>query len=299
MVIEVRWGSATHHGRVRDHNEDALLAGPDVFAVADGMGGHAAGEVASAIAVAGLATLAGLADVPDPDVRVRAALQRANAEIRRRARADPSVAGMGTTVAGVARVAGPRLLVFHLGDSRVYRFRAGRLEQLTDDHSLVGELVRSGQLTEDEARRHPRRNVVTRALGVDDVAEPVVRPVDAAVGDCFLVASDGLFGEVPAAQIGDLLATPGTLESRSRSLVDAALRRGGRDNVSVVLVAVAGTRGADGLEDDTSPSVPEAVGAGRRSGVAAGPVITRVPGSSLATPVPSDARSLAHQAPPP
>lgn len=273
MVIEVRWGSATHQGRVRDHNEDALLAGPDVFAVADGMGGHAAGEVASAIAVAGLASLAGLAEVDDPEVRVVAALARANAEIRRRSRADAALAGMGTTVAGLARVRGSRLLVFNVGDSRAYRFRGGRLEQLTVDHSLVGELVRAGALTDEEARHHPQRNVVTRALGVEEALEPALGFVDVQVGDCFLVASDGLFGEVPGVQIGDLLATPGTVEARARALLDAALFRGGRDNVSVIVVAVAGTEADDGLEVDTSPSVTGSRGAA--------PMITAVPGRSL------------------
>ena len=290
MALDVRWGSATHQGRVRDHNEDSLLAGPDVFVVADGMGGHAAGEVASAVAVAGLASLTGLAEVDDPEARVAAALERVNAEIRRRSRADPAVAGMGTTVAGIARVRGRRLLVFNVGDSRAYRFRAGRLEQLTVDHSLVGELVRAGTLTEEEARRHPERNVVTRAVGVEETVEPALSFVDAQVGDCFLVASDGLFGEVPATQIGDLLATPGTVEARARALLDAALRRGGRDNVSVVGVAVAGTETSDGLEDDTSPSRTEDATSGGAD--RPGPLIEVVPGRSLAAPAADEVRSL-------
>jgi serine/threonine protein phosphatase PrpC len=254
MVIDVRWGSATHQGRVRHRNEDALLAGPDVFAVADGMGGHAGGEVASAIAVAGLADLDDLTEVDDPAGRLTDALARINAEILRRAREDRTVAGMGTTVAGIARASGTRVIVFNLGDSRVYRLRTGELEQLTEDHSVVGEMVRRGELTEDEARRHPRRNVVTRALGAEDDIRPVVTVLDARVGDCFLVASDGLFDEVPEPEIGDILATPGPVERRARALLDAALRRGGRDNVSVVVVAIAGTNAADGLEVDTSPS---------------------------------------------
>lgn len=262
MVIDVRWGSATHHGRVRDHNEDSLLAGPDVFAVADGMGGHAAGEVASAIAVAGLAAVDDLPWVDDPVARLVGALEGVNAEIRRRASADGAVAGMGTTVAGVARVAGPRVLVFNLGDSRVYRSRAGHLVQLTEDHSLVAELVRAGELDEREARNHPHRNVVTRALGAETAIEPAVALLDVEVGDCFLVASDGLSNELPPAQIGDLLATPGTVEGRARALLDAARFRGARDDVSVVVVAIAGTSGHDGLDVDTSPSVPQQAAGG-------------------------------------
>ena len=294
MVIDVRWGSATHHGRVRDHNEDSLLAGPDVFAVADGMGGHAAGEVASAIAVAGLAALDDLPTAEDPVARVVRALEGINAEIRRRAGADRAATGMATTVAGVARVAGARLLVFNLGDSRVYRSRRGHLVQLTDDHSLVGELVRSGAITEDEATRHPHRNVVTRALGVEAEIAPIVRVIDVEVGDCFLVASDGLSNELPASQIGDLLATPGTVERRARALLDAARFRGARDDVSVVVVAIAGMSEHDGLEVDTSPSTPRsepdqepATHTPDRST----PLITAVPGSSLRAAAPVDTRS--------
>jgi protein phosphatase len=298
MVIDVRWGSASHQGRVRDLNEDSVLAGPDVFAVADGMGGHAGGEVASAIAVAGLAALQDLPETEAPVGRLLAALTHINAEIRRRAALDGAVAGMGTTVAGIARIAGARVLVFNLGDSRVYRLRDGHLEQLTEDHSVVGELVRAGQLSEEEGRRHPHRNVVTRALGVEEGIEPLVVTVDVRVGDCFLVASDGLFNEVPATQISDVLATPGTVERRARDLLDAALFRGGRDNVSVVVVAVAGTAAADGLEVDTSPSVSEASGQDSPD-AAPRPLITAVPPSTLGAQARRDARSLVPSSSPP
>jgi serine/threonine protein phosphatase PrpC len=252
-VIEVRWGSASHQGRVRERNEDSLLAGPDVFAVADGMGGHAGGDVASAIAVARLAEVCDLASSDDPEEVLGASLSEVNAEIRRRASAEPQLAGMGTTVAGIARVAGPRVLVFHVGDSRAYRLRGGRLEQLTEDHSVVADLVRSGELSVEEARSHPDRNTVTRALGAADDVVPVLRTETARTGDCFLVASDGLFDELPATQIGDLLSTAGTVEQRARALVDAALARGARDNVSVIVVVVSGTHANDGMEDDTAP----------------------------------------------
>lgn len=284
MAIDVRWGSATHQGRVRDHNEDSVLSGPDVFAVADGMGGHAGGAVASALAVAGLAALPDLHEAPDPAASLVRALCDINTEIRRRAVLDDK-AGMGTTVAGIARISGPRLLVFNVGDSRVYRLRAGQLEQLTEDHSVVGELVRAGRLTEEEARAHPHRNVITRALGVEPHVEPATSVVDVQVGDCFLVASDGLFNELGDTQIGDVLSTPGTVEHRARALLEAALLRGARDNVSVVVVAVAGTAGSDGLEVDTSPSVPD-----RHRRPDRPPVITAVPRSSLATAPAGDAR---------
>lgn len=288
MVIDVRWGSATHQGRVRDHNEDAVLAGPDVFAVADGMGGHAAGEVASALAVARLAELGRLHEADDPAALVVGALERLNDEIRRRAVRD-GTGGMGTTVAGLARVDGPRVLVFNLGDSRVYLLRDGQLHQLTEDHSLVGDMVRAGELTEAEARRHPHRNVVTRALGVEPTVEATVTLVEARVGDCFLVASDGLFNEVPTAQISDLLSTPGPVERRARTLLDAALFRGGRDNISVVVVAVAGTQASDGLEVDTSPS--PAVAGPARPEDGGSPVIRTAWGSTLGGSAPGEARS--------
>ncbi|MGN6694809.1 MAG: PP2C family protein-serine/threonine phosphatase [Aquihabitans sp.] len=254
MAIDVRWGSASHPGRVRDHNEDAVLAGPDVFAVADGMGGHAGGEVASALAVASLAALDGLLGAADPVAAVADALARTNADIVERSRADARLAGMGTTVAGIARTSGRSVVLFHLGDTRVYRLRGGDLAQLTEDHSVVGELVRSGAITEDEARRHPHRSVVTRALGVGDVIEPVVTRLGVELGDCFLVASDGLFNEVARADIARILAEPGPVEQRARALLDAALAGGGRDNVSVVVVATAGTTSSDHLDVDTSPS---------------------------------------------
>lgn len=258
MVIDVRWGSASHQGRVRDHNEDAVLAGPDVFAVADGMGGHAAGDLASALVVAGLASLDDLLTDPNPEARLVGALARINTEIRRRGQVDPAVAGMGSTVAGVARVAGTRLLVFNLGDARVYLLRGGHLQQLTDDHSVVGDLVRAGEITEEEARRHPHRSVVTRALGAEELVEPTLTNLEVEVGDCFLIASDGLFNELRQGQITELLSMPGTVERRARALLDAALQQGGRDNISVVVVAVAGTNAPDGLDVDTVPSASAA-----------------------------------------
>src|SRR5690606_13014824 len=132
-------------------------------------------------------------------------------------------------------------------------------------HSVVGELLRAGAITEDEARCHPDRNVVTRALGAADRVDASVTTIDVAVGDCFLVSSDGLSDELPPGQIGDLLATPGPVERRARALLDAALFRGARDDVSVVVVAVAGTCADDGLEVDTWPSGAATAGPARRA----------------------------------
>ena len=166
MAIEVRWGSATHVGCVRSFNQDAVLAGPVVFAVADGMGGHAAGDVASALAVG---TLAGIVGGPTIDELVQA-VHRANDSIIEQSPPGSGREGMGTTVTGV--VLGRRddqdiVVIFNVGDSRTYRFADPTLTQITIDHSLVGEMVRDGALPPEEALVHPSRNVVTRALGIE------------------------------------------------------------------------------------------------------------------------------------
>lgn len=251
-MIDVRWGSATHPGRVRPHNEDALLAGPTVFAVADGMGGYAGGEVASAIAVSTLARLDDLHLVEDPETRIVDALAGINAAILQRA-VDIDARGMGTTIAGFVRVRDQDVVVFNLGDTRVYRYRDGVLTQLTVDHSVVGELVRRGELTEEEARHDRRRNVVTRALGVEEAILPAVVRVRVEVDDCLLVASDGLYEEVSSTRLRRLLGAAGTVEHRATALCEAALDGGGRDNVSVVLVEVPGTVSGDDLVLDTAP----------------------------------------------
>lgn len=247
MTVQLRWGSASHQGRVRSQNEDALLAGPTVFAVADGMGGHAGGEVASAIAVAELATV----DSTAPD-QVTDALHRTNAEIRRRAAVGDGPVGMGSTVAGVV-VGDHDALVFNLGDSRVYRLRGNALEQLTEDHSLVADMVRSGEISAPEARTHPQRNVITRALGVEPDIEPAVSVVEHRVGDTYLIASDGLFNELTDEQMADLLARDASIEHRARQLLDAALEHGGRDNISVVLVSICDPTDDSDLLGDTNP----------------------------------------------
>lgn len=268
VIATVRWGSATHQGRVREHNEDAVLAGPTIFAVADGMGGHAGGEVASALAVAQLAELtpAGLA----PEA-VRDALARSNAAIISRG-AEQGLPGMGTTVAGVAPLAEDRALIFSLGDSRVYRWRAGILAQLTEDDSLVAEMVRAGRLSAEAARTHPERNVITRALGVDGELEPHMFDVDCEPHDVFVIASDGLFNEVDDATIADTVGQAGSEDHRARLLMDRAIANGGRDNVSVILVTVTDGAESGDLSEDTNPhgpvpdpSTPDSTALARRS----------------------------------
>jgi len=242
MPLTVReTGACTDVGRLRQSNEDALVLADPVFAVADGMGGARAGEVASAMAVAALYGLAGGAD------ELVGALEDVNARIHTAAQADATLTGMGTT-ATAALITRDELVVAHVGDSRAYLLRDGRLQQVTEDHSLVAELIRRGALTPAEAERHPQRSVITRALGAEPGVEvDVVRLVPQA-GDVLLLCSDGLTGMVGDGEIGRIVGGPGTLPERARELVRAANGAGGEDNVTVVLVRI-GERG----EEDTEP----------------------------------------------
>ena len=234
------WGAATDTGRVRTENEDAFVALSMVFGVADGMGGHAAGEVASAIAAGTLRDRLG-AGAESVDVVV-AAVVEANASIFQGAHSNAAQRGMGTTLtAMVVLVDGTgqrRLAVVNVGDSRSYVMRAGRLRRVTIDHSYVQELVSTGHITEIEARSHPRRNIVTRALGI----EPNVR-VDTWVlplvqGDRYVLCSDGLVDEVDDAEIAELMLAIASPQDAADALVAAANEHGGRDNVTVVVVDV-------------------------------------------------------------
>jgi serine/threonine protein phosphatase PrpC len=252
-VIDVAWGSATDRGRVRAVNEDALLAQPPLFVVADGMGGHAAGDIASQLAVDGLSELLervslGVSDVID-------AIEGVNDSILLHAADRKNLAGMGTTIAGVAMVAVGGIdhwVAFNLGDSRVYRLLDGELTQLTVDHSEAQELVAAGRLTEDEARSYRRRNVVTRSLGIDppDTVDTWVFPPTP--GERFLLCSDGLTGEVEIEQIRVLLAEVTDPQSAADALVRSAIEAGGADNVTVVVVDHLSS-GSEDVNGDTAP----------------------------------------------
>jgi protein phosphatase len=220
-------------GRVRRHNEDRSLGRPPVIAVADGMGGAKAGEVAAQLAVEEVARLEEPVAVGD----VRAAVGRANSAIRRMARDDPEKSGMGTTFTA-AMLEDGRLDVVHVGDSRAYLWRDGRLRQLTEDHSVVAELVRRGSISPEDAETHPHRNVITRALG----AEPEVA-VDTFSeylrdGDVVLLCSDGLSSYVSEEDIAAALTDAVTLADAAKALVERANGAGGTDNVTVVLARV-------------------------------------------------------------
>lgn len=227
----------TDPGRKRRRNEDAFVLEPPLFAVADGMGGARAGEVASRLAAAAFREFHD-ADQLDPEERVRAIIQEANRRIYERAASDTNASGMGTTITA-ALLESSQVFVGHVGDSRAYRLNEGRLEQLTEDHSLVGDLMRSGRITPEEAEAHPQRSVITRALGTDPQVDVDVFAVDARPGDVFLLCSDGLTTMVADEDILRIVAAAGTLDDAAKGLVKAANRSGGEDNVTVVLFALA------------------------------------------------------------
>jgi PPM family protein phosphatase len=255
QVVELVERSDT--GRVRDHNEDRSLASSPIAAVADGMGGALAGEVASQIAVD---SLGGLSAPASPDA-LRSALERANRQIRRMAADDPAKAGMGTTMT-VASFTDDHVDVAHVGDSRAYLWRDGALRQLTEDHSVVGELVRRGSISAEEAERHPHRNVITRALGaeanvqVDAVSEPLHD------GDIVLLCSDGLHSEISDDAIAGVLAAATGLEAAADGLVAAANAAGGSDNVTVAVAVDAPNVEMAGSDGDTlaGPVAPTIIG---------------------------------------
>lgn len=253
-MVEVLVGSATDVGCLRELNEDSVLARPDVFVVADGMGGHAAGEVASALALDALVPLVGREDLRPDDVL--AALAAGNDAILRRASEQAEIAGMGTTVTGIClgAVGGSQhWFVFNVGDSRVYRYANGALVQVTVDHSEVEELVAAGRITSEQARRHPRRNVVTRSLGSDPAPTPDIWVLPAVPGERFLICSDGLTSEVLEPDIAGVLGRGQAPQDVADTLVAMALAAGGHDNVSVIVVDLPAPTDAVLVEVATAP----------------------------------------------
>ncbi|HSK83364.1 MAG TPA: Stp1/IreP family PP2C-type Ser/Thr phosphatase [Rubrobacter sp.] len=237
--LELQPFGVTHAGKVRQNNEDALLVGEGedetLFVVADGIGGFEAGEVASSLAVDVLK------DLP-PGESFKAAIGEANRRIVAAGRGDEKLSGMGTTVVAI-RFGGtqgePVAEVAHVGDSRAYLMRGGDMKPITEDHSLVAELVRSGDLTRDQAAEHPQKNLITRALGADEEVDvdTAILPIEA--GDRILLCSDGLSDMVSEAGISEILAeSPDDPERAARVLLSAALDAGGNDNITVVVVDI-------------------------------------------------------------
>jgi len=245
-MIVVTWGSATDTGRVRARNEDSVLAQAPVFLVADGMGGHLGGEVASQMTVDTFREILGRPTVVAADIP--ALLQDAIEAIRMRARVDPAVSDMGTTAVGLAMVTeegGDYWLAFNVGDSRIYRLHQGVLAQITVDHSYVQDLVAAGRIAPEEARTHPERNIVTRVLGVSDHPVPDFWVFPPEPGERFLICSDGLSGELDDDDLAHLLAIDAPPFELARLLVETANQAGGRDNISVIVVDVAGADSDD------------------------------------------------------
>ena len=270
-MASLNWGSATHAGQIRAQNEDNFVAVDGVYVVADGMGGHEAGEVASQIAVERIRADLDTDGLPDASAVVDS-ISNANGDIFRAAIANPGQAGMGTTVTVIAvigdKLAGrgapnldinddgkmtpiiasepsEALVLANVGDSRTYLLRHGRLRRVTIDHSYVQELVSTGHISEDEARTHPRRNIITRALGIEPDVKVAWWTLPLIRGDRFLLCSDGLVDEVADPDILETITTLKDPQEAAERLVDQANAAGGRDNITVIVVDV--------LEGDDPP----------------------------------------------
>jgi serine/threonine protein phosphatase PrpC len=228
--------SKTDPGRRRRNNEDVFVCEPPLFAIADGMGGAQAGEVASGLAAEALRE--GEEGAGTSEERVNTLIQAANRRVYEKAQEDMALAGMGTTLT-LALVNEGSVTFGHVGDSRAYRLRDAKLEQMTDDHSLVAELTRAGKLSEEEAESHPQRSVITRALGTDPDVDVDVFNVETHEGDIFLLCSDGLSDMVGDEKIEEILERHrGNLKKGAQELVKAANRGGGEDNITVLLFEV-------------------------------------------------------------
>jgi serine/threonine protein phosphatase PrpC len=229
-------GVITDTGRRRRRNEDAYVCEPPLFAIADGMGGAQAGEVASRLAAAALKE--SRADAGG-EHRIYDLIQEANRRVYARSSTDPKTSGMGTTIT-VALVENGNVAFGHVGDSRAYLIRDGHMEQVTEDHSLVNELMKSGKLSREEAETHPQRSVITRALGTDPDVDADTFTIEAKAGDVFLLCSDGLTDMVGEREIQELVErNRENLDAALKALVKAANRGGGEDNITVVAFEIA------------------------------------------------------------
>jgi serine/threonine protein phosphatase PrpC len=248
-----RSAGLSHPGRKRRRNEDAWVCEPPLFAVADGMGGARGGEIASRVA----ATALGESVDGSGLERVKALIQEANRQVYERAREDSDASGMGTTIT-VALFEDGIVSIGHVGDSRAYLIRDQKVDQLTEDHSLVAELVRSGRLTPEEAETHPQRSVITRALGTDVDVDVDSFSVEAKSGDLFLICSDGLTSMVDDTAILDAVERRREdLDAIAKELVDEANRSGGEDNITVVFFEVVDEKAETPSDTKPMPAVPD------------------------------------------
>lgn len=234
-------GARTDIGQVREGNEDSFLADSPLFVVADGMGGHVAGDVASATAIEVVQRERSQLDASNPDSLARV-VQDANVAIFEKASGDNALRGMGTTCT-LLLVDGSTAHLAHVGDSRAYLLRDGELTQVTEDHTLVGRMVAEGRLSPEEAQHHPQRSMITRALGVDDKVEVDQFTLELVEGDILMLCSDGLSSMLSTDEMLDVLASDGDVQHKADRLVELANEAGGDDNITVVLVEAGGEGG--------------------------------------------------------
>ncbi|MET8448867.1 Stp1/IreP family PP2C-type Ser/Thr phosphatase [Streptomyces sp. NPDC005209] len=259
MSLSLRFAAGSHKGMIREGNEDSGYAGPRLLAIADGMGGQAAGEVASSEVISTLVTLDD--DVPGSDIltSLGAAVQRANDQLRAMVEEDPQLEGMGTTLTALLWT-GQRLGLVHVGDSRAYLLRDGVLTQITQDHTWVQRLVDEGRITEEEATTHPQRSLLMRALGSGDHVEPDLSIREVRAGDRYLICSDGLSGVVSHQTMEETLASYQGPQETVQELIQLALRGGGPDNITVIIADVLDLDTGDTLAGQLSDT-PVVVGA--------------------------------------
>ena len=278
MAIALRYAARSDVGLVRAENQDSGYAGPHLLVVADGMGGHAAGDVASSIAIGELVSLDGESHGADDALDLLAeALRTANSELQEAMRRQPELQGMGTTVSALLR-AGNKIAVAHIGDSRAYLLRDGELTQITHDHSFVQSLIDEGRITEEEAESHPQRSLVTRVLTGRHDDEPDLAMREAHIGDRYLVCSDGLSGFVAHDTIQEVLEQAAPAGGTADRLVELAMHAGAPDNVTCIIGDV-----VDLDKDQGPPTAPEVVGAAAE----------RQPSATRATPVTPAAKAAA------
>ncbi|MDQ5816275.1 MAG: Stp1/IreP family PP2C-type Ser/Thr phosphatase [Actinomycetota bacterium] len=240
--MNVVYGAKSDVGRVREANEDSYLIADPLFVVADGMGGHIAGDVASSTAVKVIQDESGDASSENPGTLSKI-ISDANTAIWDKAQSDPALRGMGTTCTLVL-VDEHRVHIAHVGDSRAYRLRDGQLEQLTEDHTLVGRMVQEGRLSPEEAQHHPQRSIITRALGVDEEVQVDLDTVELSEGDRLLICSDGLSSMVDDGPIKSVLASESDPQRAADRLIDVANEAGGDDNITVVVIDFENASGA-------------------------------------------------------